>query len=106
MDQKRILEPSTYSLGDWQGPGDGTFFDYSSPIQLESDTTHIRPFITVSQGHGYGGYNETEIDYIKIESTSNATAVVGITGNYVGLGKQKDQTSILSGKQKIQDSRY
>ena len=101
-----ITTPSTYSLGDWQGPGDGTFFDYSSPIQLESDTTHIRPFITVSQGHGYGGYNETEIDYIKIESTSNATAVVGITGNYVGLGKQKDQTSILSGKQKIQDSRY
>jgi hypothetical protein len=97
-----ITTPSEYYSGTWHGPG----FGYSNPAPLGEETTHVRPYIAFNQGPGYSGYDSIDIDYIKLEAATNAIATLGITGNYIGLGRQEDVTAVLNSKQRLQDNHY
>lgn len=97
-----ITTPSEYYSGNWNGPG----FGYSNPAPLGEETTHIRPYIAFNQGPGYTGYDTIDLDYVKLEYATNATATLGITGNYIGLGRQVDTTAEISGRQRLYDNNY
>ena len=80
------------------------FTDISKRLLISAGTVHVR--VKKMEEAGIIRGSSLNLDYVKLEYATNATATLGITGNYIGLGRQVDTTAELSGRQRLYDNNY